>query len=58
MHISHLGGMILFALLASLAFASLGHRTFAGRARHAAMCFALFMVFAVGIAWLLYPLSR
>ena len=58
MHISHLGGMILFALLASVAFASLGHRTLVERARHAGICFALFMGFAFAIAWLLYPLSR
>jgi hypothetical protein len=57
-HINHLAGIVLFGGLVSLAFASLGQRTPAGRFRHAAWSFLLFMAFAIGLAWLLYPLSR
>ena len=58
MHTHHLAVMSFFALLVSIAFASLGQRTPAARLRHAAMCFALFMAFAIGTAWLLFPFSR
>jgi hypothetical protein len=58
MHTHHFAAMILFALLVSAAFAALGERTLSARLRHATRCFLLFMVFAVGFAWLLFPLSR
>jgi hypothetical protein len=58
MQISHLAGMALFALLVSVGFASLGEQPLAARIRHGAWCFAVFMAVAVGIAWLLLPLSQ
>jgi hypothetical protein len=58
MSIGHLGAMAILALLLSLAFASIGHQTIMERVRHAAWCFFLFLAFAVGVAWLLFPLSR
>lgn len=58
MQLSHFAGMVLFALLVSVAFASLGQRTAAARVRHAAWCFLLFMAVATSVAWLLFPLSR
>lgn len=58
METHHFAAMTLFALLASVAFCALGQRSLAERVRHAALCFLLFMVFAVGVAWLLFPLSR
>jgi hypothetical protein len=58
MPISHFAGMTLFALLVSVAFASLGQRTAMARVRHAAWSFLLFMCIAIGVAWLLFPLSR
>lgn len=58
MHTHHLAGMSLFALLVSIAFAALGQRPPAARLRHAAICFVLFMGFAIGVAWLLYSISR
>ncbi len=54
----HFAALALFALLASITFAALGQRTIAERIRHAAKCFVIFMLVVVGLAWLLYPLSR
>jgi hypothetical protein len=58
MQTDHFAGMALFALLVSVTFAALGKRSPARRVRNAAISFLLFMAFAVGVAWLLFPLSR
>ncbi len=50
--------MLLFAALVSLGLAPLGRQTMAGRIRYAMWSLALFLVIAIGIAWLMYPLSR
>ncbi len=50
--------MVLFAALVSVALASLGHRTIRVRVRYALWTLALFLIVAIGIAWLMYPLSR
>ncbi len=50
--------MVLFAALVSVALASLGRRTMAARIRYALWTLALFLFIAIGIAWLMYPLSR
>ncbi|MGH9573136.1 MAG: hypothetical protein ACRD40_06345 [Candidatus Acidiferrales bacterium] len=50
--------MTLFALLVSIAFAAVGQHAFATRIRRAIWSFALFMLIAIGVAWLLFPLSR
>lgn len=50
--------MALYAALVSIALACLTHRTAAERVRYAAVTFSLFIVVGVGIAWLMYPLSR
>jgi hypothetical protein len=50
--------MVIFALLVSVAFACSGHRTLAMRCKYALLCFLLFLAIGVGIAWLIYPLSR
>lgn len=50
--------MVLFAALVSIGLASLGRRTMTGRLRYAAWTLALFLVIAIGVAWLMYPLSR
>jgi len=57
MQTHHLTAMSLFALLVSIAFAALGQRTPAARLRRAAVGFALFMAFAIGVAWLFYSVS-
>lgn len=58
MQVNHLATMALFALLVAVALAALGHRTFANRIRHAALCFLILIVLAIGAGWLLFPLSR
>jgi uncharacterized membrane protein len=58
MQLSQFAMMGLFAMLVAVAFAALGQRTFAGRVKHAAWCFAILMVLAIGVSWLLFPLSR
>jgi hypothetical protein len=55
---NHFWAMVLFAALVSVALASLGRRTMAARIRYALWTLALFLVIAIGIAWLMYPLSR
>jgi hypothetical protein len=58
LRLSHLGAMLLFALLVSLALACLSQRTRAGGVKYVLWCFALFVLVGVGVAWLLYPISR
>jgi hypothetical protein len=50
--------MLLFALLVSVALAGLSHRTRAGGVKYALWSFALFVLVGVGVAWLMYPVSR
>lgn len=50
--------MVLFAALISIALACLGRTTIRGRIRYAAWVLALFLIVAIGMAWLMYPLSR
>ncbi len=57
-HVNHFWAMVLFAALVSVALASLGHRTIRVRVRYALWTLALFLIVAIGIAWLMYPLSR
>jgi hypothetical protein len=58
MHLNHLFSMMLFAALVSLGLACLGQRTIAERVKYALSLLALFVAVGVGIAWLMYPLSR
>jgi hypothetical protein len=56
--LSHFAAMTLYAALVAGALACLTPRTPAERVRYAAITFSLFIVVGVGIAWLMYPLSR
>jgi hypothetical protein len=58
LRLSHFGAMLLFALLVSVALAGLSHRTRAGGVKYALWSFALFVLVGVGVAWLMYPVSR
>ena len=58
LRLNHLGAMLLFALLVSLALACLTQRTRAGGVKYALWSFALFVLVGVGVAWLMYPISR
>jgi hypothetical protein len=56
--LSHFSAMVFFAFLVSVAFACAGHRPLRTRIKYALWCFLLFVSIGVGIAWLMYPLSR
>ena len=56
--LSHLGAMLLFALLVSVVLSCLTQRTRSGGAKYALWSFALFVLVGVGVAWLMYPISR
>ena len=55
---THLQSMLLFALIISLAFGTLGRRRPADRIRYAAWSFLLFMLVGIAIGWAIYPFSR
>jgi hypothetical protein len=57
-HVSHFGAMLIFALLVSVAFACAGRHSLATRVRYALWSLLLFLLIGIGIAWLMYPLSR
>jgi len=58
LRLSHLAAMLLFALLVSVALACLTQRVRPGGVKYALWSFALFVVVGVGVAWLMYPISR
>jgi hypothetical protein len=58
LRLSHFGAMLLFALLVSLVLACLTQRTSSGGVKYALWSFALFVLIGVGVAWLMYPISR
>jgi hypothetical protein len=58
LRLSHFGALLLFALLVSLVLACLTQRTSSGGVKYALWSFALFVLIGVGVAWLMYPLSR
>jgi hypothetical protein len=57
-HLNHFATMLIFALLVSIALASLTQRVPGKRIKYAIRSFVLFIVIGVGIAWLMYPFSR
>jgi hypothetical protein len=58
LRLSHFGAMLLFALLVSLVLACLTQRSSSGGVKYALWSFALFVLVGVGVAWLMYPMSR
>lgn len=57
--ISHFEAMIVFALFVAIALGGVApQQSAAGRIKYAARSFFLFVAIAIGIAWLMYPLSR
>ncbi|MGH9713341.1 MAG: hypothetical protein ACRD5M_08585 [Candidatus Acidiferrales bacterium] len=55
---NHFQALLIFAVLASVALASLTQRTAAERVKYAAWSLFLFVAIAVGIAWVMYPFSK
>jgi hypothetical protein len=56
--LNHFGAMLLFALLVSVALACLMQRTAPNWIKYTLWSFTLFVVISVGVAWLMYPISR
>lgn len=55
---THFSAMVLYSALIAVALACLTTRSLHERVRYAAITFAMFMIGGIGIAWLMYPLSR
>lgn len=58
MMLDHFQALVLFAAGVSAAFALLSKRTLSEQIRYALWAFLGFLVVAIGIGWLMYPLSR
>lgn len=56
--LSHFWAMVLFALFVSMALGCLVRRTIPQRIKYAAWSFLMFLLIGIGVAWLMYPLSR
>ena len=56
--LTHLQSMVLFALIISLAFGTLGRRRPKERLKYAAWSFFLFLLIGIAIGWTMYPFSR
>lgn len=50
--------MLLFALLVSIALGCVTQRTASGWIKYTLWSLTLFVVISVGVAWLMYPISR
>jgi hypothetical protein len=58
LHLSHFQSLLLFAVIISLAFGTLGRRDPFERLKYAAWSFAMFVLVAIVLGWLMYPFSR
>jgi len=58
LQLSHFQSLLLFALIISLAFGTLGRRQHIERLKYAAWSFAMFVLIAIALGWLMYPFSR
>jgi NhaP-type Na+/H+ or K+/H+ antiporter len=57
-HLSHFQGLLLFALLVSVAFGFLSRRRPLDRAKYIVWSLVMFLLFGIGIGWAMYPFSR
>ena len=58
LHLSHFQSLLLFAVIISLAFGTLGRRNPLERLKYAAWSFGMFVLVAIALGWLMYPFSR
>jgi hypothetical protein len=58
LHLSHFQSLLLFALIISTAFGFLSRRTARDRVKYILWSLLMFLVFGIGIAWVMYPFSR
>ncbi len=53
LHLSRFQSLLLFAVIISLAFGTLGRRDPLERLKYAAWSFAMFVLVAIGLGWLM-----
>ncbi|MBZ5541726.1 MAG: hypothetical protein LAN61_14505 [Acidobacteriia bacterium] len=58
MTLTHLHGMLLFALIVSVAFGFLSRRRPLDRVKYIVWSLFLFLLVGIGIGWAMYPFSR
>ncbi len=58
MNLNHFQAMLLFAFVISVAFAFLTKRQLGERLKYALWAFLAFLLVAVAVGWLMYPISR
>jgi heme A synthase len=58
MVVHHFPAMTLFAFLVSVVFATLSKETLRDKALYGIKCFALFMIIAIALGWIMYFFPR
>ena len=58
MNLNHFQAMLLFAFVMSVAFAFLTKQKLGERLKYAVWAFLMFLLVAVAVGWLMYPVSR
>lgn len=58
MKLTHFQGLLLFALVISVAFAFLSRSSGAGRIPYVIFSFLAFVLIAIGVAWAMYAFAR
>lgn len=58
MNLNHFQAMLLFAFVVSVAFAFLTKRRLDERIKYALWTLLAFLLVAVAVGWLMYPMSR
>jgi len=58
MNLNHFQGLLLFAFIISVVFAFLTKRKLGERVKYALWTFLAFLLVAVAVGWLMYPISR
>jgi hypothetical protein len=56
--LTHFQSLLVFALIISIAFGTLGRRRPIERVKYAVWSFGLFLLVGIALGWLMYPLSR
>jgi hypothetical protein len=58
MVIYHFSAMTIFAFLVSVVFATINRETPREKVLYGIKCFALFMIVAIALGWIMYPFPR
>ena len=58
LQLTHFQSLLLFALIISVAFGFLSRRNARDRVKYILWSLLMFLVFGIGIAWVMYPFSR